>query len=86
MLLLGLSKFIKEKNKMADFCTDCAIKMGLSKPDINVNEIFKNLKTEEYESCLCEGCGLKAIVKNKDNKLILIKNSRLILSDNKALS
>lgn len=64
---------------MADFCTDCAIKMGFSKPDINVDEIFKNLKTEEYKPCLCEGCGLKSIGRNKDNKLVLIKNLLLTL-------
>ena len=40
-------------------------------PDINIKEVFEELIEGSYLPVLCEGCGLSAIGKFKDNKLML---------------
>jgi len=58
---------------MADFCTRCTPRMwgeGVL-PDINIQEVFNKLTEGSYAPVLCEGCGLSAIGKFKDNMLKL---------------
>ena len=40
--------------------------MGFPKPDIDVEEIFNQLKPGTAMSCLCEHCGLQGIAKYRD--------------------
>jgi hypothetical protein len=58
---------------MAEFCTKCTPKMlgEDALPDININQIFDTLNVGEYAPVLCEGCGLAAIGKFKNNTLLL---------------
>lgn len=55
---------------MADFCTVCANEMGFPK-DIDIDEIFDNLKPDYQQSTLCEGCGMIAIAKTSEKKLLI---------------
>lgn len=39
------------------------------KPDINVEAIAANLKRGYYQPVLCEGCGMKMVVKRDDGQV-----------------
>ena len=52
---------------MADFCEQCAEKMGFKK-DFDVEVMFQTLQDGFMTSCLCEGCGLVAIAKDDTGK------------------
>jgi hypothetical protein len=56
---------------MADFCTPCAKKMWGDDiaPDIDIEAEFKALQPEHYVPCICEGCGLVAILKTAEGTM-----------------
>ena len=58
---------------MADFCTKCAFEMwGKELPaDIDIKEIAKTLKPDTYQSVICEGCGMRAVGKDKDGNILI---------------
>jgi len=54
---------------MAEFCNYCAESWGMPTPEIDVFAIYKNLNAGEYESVLCEGCGMVAVMKDETGAL-----------------
>jgi hypothetical protein len=57
---------------MAEFCNKCAEEMGFPSADIDIYAIAENnLKEGEYMPTLCEGCGMVAIGKGEDGKIML---------------
>lgn len=55
---------------MADFCTECSKEMGFPVADINETEIFSKLEKNQYLPVLCEGCGMLAIGRGEDGKMM----------------
>jgi len=55
---------------MADFCTECSREMGFPKADINEREIFESLQKNQYTSVICEGCGMLAVARSGDDKML----------------
>lgn len=60
---------------MADFCTECSKEMGFPKPDINEKEIFDSLEKNQYLPVICEGCGMLAIGRGDDDKMMFAYTS-----------
>ena len=58
---------------MADFCNKCAKAMWGEEiePEIDVPQIATKLTNGYYMSVICEGCGLIALSKEEDCKVIL---------------
>ncbi len=58
---------------MAEFCTYCAPKMWGEEvlPDIDVVAIAESLPQDTYSLVLCEGCGMSAIGKDKDDTVFI---------------
>jgi len=58
---------------MADFCNKCAHVMWGEdfEPEIDVPQIATKLTNGYYIPVICEGCGLIAISKDEDGKVIL---------------
>ena len=58
---------------MADFCNKCAWDMWGDRfpPEINVPRIFAELEEEFIKLVVCEGCGLSAIGKTEEGKLVI---------------
>jgi hypothetical protein len=58
---------------MAEFCTYCAPKMWGEEvlPDIDVVAIAECLPHDTYSLVLCEGCGMAAIGKDKDDTVLI---------------
>lgn len=58
---------------MAEFCTYCAPKMWGDEvlPDIDVTAIAESLSQDTYSLVLCEGCGMSAIGKNKNDTVFI---------------
>ena len=55
---------------MADFCNFCAKEMfGDVEPDIDVYKIFEETQIDYYTPCICEGCGLVAIMRTINDEL-----------------
>lgn len=57
---------------MADFCNRCSVEMGFPEPDIDVYKIWESLKPGYFESCLCEGCGIRGVARGENNELFVI--------------
>lgn len=69
---------------MADFCNKCAEEMGFPQPDIDVYQIHESLEPGFFESCLCEGCGIRGIAKGENDELFvihLLENDEAVFSD-----
>lgn len=58
---------------MADFCTDCSKEHfgDQVKPRIDIQAIYDALSNGDHQPCLCEGCGMRGIVK-LDGKLKIL--------------
>ena len=63
---------------MADFCNVCTNKMFGDEidgepvePDFDVESIAESLEPGYYTPVLCEGCGMKAVIKNEDSSVTL---------------
>jgi len=58
---------------MAEFCTYCAPKMWGEEvlPDIDVVAIAESLPQDTYSLVLCEGCGMSAIGKDRDDTVFI---------------
>ncbi|GJQ43744.1 MAG: hypothetical protein JETCAE03_32420 [Ignavibacteriaceae bacterium] len=58
---------------MAEFCNKCIEKVFPGeKPDIDVYEIFNELKEGYVQPVLCEGCGMSGILKDDYGHLKVI--------------
>jgi hypothetical protein len=57
---------------MADFCNKCSGEMGFPEPDIDVYKIWESLKQGYFESCLCEGCGMRGVARSENDELFVI--------------
>ena len=55
---------------MAEFCTTCSKEMGFPEADINEKEIFESLGKNQYTSVICEGCGMLAVARSEDDKML----------------
>ena len=65
---------------MADFCDKCAPEMwGEDIPaDIDTDQIFGSLMDEHYQDgFICEGCGLRAVGRVGDEKILIYDNTDL---------
>jgi len=51
---------------MAEFCTNCAKKLSLPRPDIDFDKLISELELGKMTNFLCEGCGARGI--GKDSK------------------
>ncbi len=68
---------------MADFCTRCVWEIFVQPhertpevlenltPDIDVFKIYGDLPRGMWRPCLCEGCGLGAIMKSETGELLV---------------
>lgn len=58
---------------MADFCEKCAEKMGFDKCDFDIEKELESLQIDRILSpYLCEGCGLKAVAKDKNGTCLYL--------------
>ena len=55
---------------MAEFCTACSKEMGFPEADINEKEIFDSLQKNQYTSVICEGCGMLAVARSEDDRML----------------
>lgn len=65
---------------MADFCNACAPEIWGDEfpPDIDTDQIFGSLMDEHYQDgIICEGCGLRAVGRVGDEKILIYDNSDL---------
>lgn len=67
---------------MADFCNECTkIMFGENvKPDIDIEQIGKELKIGYMRDVLCECCGLRIVVKDTSGD-VLVAGEHLIEDD-----
>lgn len=55
---------------MADYCKDCADKLGFE-ADIDIAQEAQAMEPGEYISVLCEGCSLMRIEKDRDGNVLV---------------
>lgn len=70
---------------MAEFCSDCAKRLGFKNFDIDIIEIGNKLKEGYCEDVLCEGCPISAIGKFKGEIIILKYNSWFNIKTNEEI-
>jgi hypothetical protein len=59
---------------MADFCNVCATRLfgDNCPPEIDVPQIVKGLKKNEFSRVLCEGCGMVAIERDLETNEVML--------------
>jgi hypothetical protein len=58
---------------MAEFCNYCSLDLfGPDvKPEIDIEQVYEDLKNDTCVAVLCEGCGLSAIGKSAEGEMMM---------------